>query len=123
MRNLLAGRRILVVEDEMLILLMIEDILADLGCTSIVTAGSLDQALAQIAVHAFDAAMLDSNLGGQSSDAVADVLAARGVPFFFASGQKSGGASHPDRPILKKPFSSEQIEEAFRLLLAASSEE
>ena len=68
MHNLLTGRSVLVVEDEMLILMMIEDMLGDLGCRSIVTAASTKQALAEIETHAFDVAMLDSNLNGESSD-------------------------------------------------------
>lgn len=124
MDKILAGRSVLVVEDEMVILMMLEDMLADLGCTSVVTAASVAQALAEIELHVFDAAMLDSNLGGISSDAVADALAERGVPFFFATGQKKRGASdpHPDRPVLKKPFRIEALRESFRQLLQPEGE-
>jgi CheY-like chemotaxis protein len=119
MHNLLAGRRVLVVEDEMLILMMIEDMLCELGCGSIVTAASTQQALAKIEEHAFDVAMLDSNLNGESSDLVADALTARGVPFFFATGHRNGGADsgYPDRFVLKKPFSLEDVLESFRQVL------
>lgn len=122
MHNLLARRCVLVVEDEMLILMMIEDMLCDLGCRSIVTAASTQQALAEIQAHAFDVAMLDSNLNGESSDPVADALAARGVPFFFATGHKNGGAasSYPDRLVLNKPFSLDDIQASFRQVLAES---
>ncbi len=108
----------------MVILMMLEDMLADLGCESVVTAASVAQALAKIELHAFDAAMLDSNLAGASSDAVADALCTRGVPFFFATGQKKRGASdpHPDRPVLKKPFRMEALRESFRDLLQLDSE-
>lgn len=121
MNKLLAGRCVLVVEDEMLILMMIEDMLSDLGCESVVTASSVDQALAKIDAHAFDAAILDSNLDGSSSDPIAEALAARGVPFFFATGQKNGGigSGSQGRPVLKKPFTFEGLEESFRQMLSA----
>ena len=86
MNKLLSGRRVLVVEDEMMILMMIEDMLADLGCESVTAAATVDQALALIDAQTFDAAMLDMNLNGNKSYAVADALAARGVPFVFSTG-------------------------------------
>jgi CheY-like chemotaxis protein len=121
MSKLLAGRCILVVEEEMLILMMIEDMLSDLGCESVITASSVHQALAQIVSHEFDVAMLDSNLDGSSSDRIADALAAQGVPYFFATGQKNGGmgTGYQDRPVLKKPFNFESLEATFRQVLSA----
>jgi DNA-binding response OmpR family regulator len=121
MNKLLAGRCVLVVEDEMLILMMIEDMLSDLGCESVITASSVDQALAKVDAHSIDVAMLDSNLDGKSSDPIADALAARGVPFFFATGQKNGctGPGHQDRPVLKKPFNFEGLEASLRKTLSA----
>ena len=86
MNKLLSGRRVLVVEDEMMILMIIEDMLADLGCESVTAAATVDQALALIDAQVFDAAMLDMNLNGNKSHAVADALAARGVPFVFSTG-------------------------------------
>ena len=86
MDKLLSGRRILVVEDEMLVLMMTEGMLADLGCESVTAAATVDQAIALIDAQVFDAAMLDMNLKGNQSHAVADALAARGVPFIFATG-------------------------------------
>lgn len=95
----------------MLIVLMIEDMLADLGCESITAAATVDQALALIGGQVFDAAMLDVNLKGNNSRPVADALAARGVPFFFSTG--NGGHhmmdGYGDRPILKKPFMYEDL--------------
>ena len=123
MHNLLTGRNVLVVEDEMLILMMIEDMLYDLGCGSIVTAASTKQALAEIATRVFDVAMLDSNLNGESSDPIADALAARGVPFFFATGHRNGRAEggHPDRLVLKKPFSLADVQKTFRQVLCTKN--
>lgn len=117
MHKFLSGRRVLVVEDEMLIVMMIEDMLSDLGCESVITAASVDSALGTLEAHAFDVAMLDSNLNGKSSDPIAEALVIRGVPFFFATGQKSGGLTsrgYPERPVLQKPFNLEQLEETFR---------
>src|ERR1700731_3991555 len=63
----LSGRRVLVVEDEMMVLLLIEDMLSDLGCESVTTAATVDQALALMDGRVFDVAMLDVNLNGQKS--------------------------------------------------------
>jgi len=106
----------------MLILMMIEDMLSDLGCESVITASSVDLALAKIDAHTIDVAMLDSNLGGNSSDPIADALAERHVPFFFATGQKNGAMErgYQDRPVLKKPFSREALEARFRQLLSGT---
>jgi CheY-like chemotaxis protein len=120
MDKLLSGRRVLVVEDEMLILLMIEDMLADLGCESVTAAATIDQAVALIDGQAFDAAMLDLNLNGRSSYAVADALAARGVPFVFCTGNSINVMtdSHRDRAVLRKPFSEKALVETLTRLLA-----
>ena len=104
--KLLSGRRVLVVEDEMLILLKIEDALCDLGCKSVGAAVNLNQALALINAEAFDAALVDVNLDGIKSYPVADALAARGVPFAFSTGYsgQSLDDGYRDRPVLGKPY-------------------
>src|SRR5688500_15059777 len=104
--KLLTGRRVLVVEDEMLILLKIEDALSDLGCKSVGAAVNLDQALALINAEAFDAALVDVNLDGIKSYPVADALAARGVPFAFSTGYsgQSLDDGYRDGPVLGKPY-------------------
>jgi CheY-like chemotaxis protein len=103
---MLAGRRLLVVEDEMMVLLHIEDTLADLGCTSVSAASTVDQALDLINAHDFDAAMVDVNLDGRKSYPVADALAARGVPFVFSTGYSGQTLDdgYRDRPVLGKPY-------------------
>ena len=86
-KSSLSGRRILVIEDEMMVAMLLKDILVDLGCTVLGPAARVEQALAMIeAAGALDAAVLDINLNGQKSYPVADALAARGVPFIFATG-------------------------------------
>jgi CheY-like chemotaxis protein len=120
MNKLLSGRRVLVVEDEMMVLMLIEDMLADLGCESVTAAANVDQALALIEAQVFDAAMLDMNLNGNKSHAVADALAARGVPFIFSTGYSGLNMSdrYGDRPVLKKPFLYEALGEILTRLLS-----
>lgn len=103
---MLAGRRLLVVEDEMLVLLNVEDILADLGCKSVSAAATVDQALGLIAAQSFDVAMVDVNLDGRKSYPVADALSARGVPFVFSTGYSGQSLKdgYRDRPMLGKPY-------------------
>ena len=120
MDKLLAGRRVLVVEDEMMVLMMIEDMLADLGCESVTAAATVDQALALIDTQVFDAAMLDMNLNGDKSHPVADALAVRGVPFVFSTGYSGHDMreGYRDRPLLKKPFQYEELVGIFTRLLS-----
>ena len=103
----------------MLILMMIEDMLTDLGCTSVTAAATVDQALALIDAEIFDVAMLDMNLNGNKTHSVADALIAGAVPFVLSTGY-SGlnlGDAYRDRPVLKKPFMNEQLVEVLRRLL------
>jgi len=118
--KLLSGRRVLVVEDETLILMMIEGMLTDLGCESVTAAATVDKALALIDTQVFDAAMLDMNMNGNTSHSVAEALVARGVPFVYCTGNDGHeitGANH-DWPVLKKPFKDEQLAEILRRLLS-----
>jgi CheY-like chemotaxis protein len=119
MDSSLSGYRILVVEDEMMNLAMFEDILADAGCGSVAGAATVDQAVALIDEQVFDAALLDIKLRGNNSYGVADALAARGVPFVFATGNSvheiREGYRH--RPVIRKPFKAEKLVEALTALL------
>ena len=118
--KLLSGRRLLVIEDETLILMMMEDMLSDLGCESITTAATVDQALALIDAQVFDAAMLDMNMNGNPSHQVAKALVARCVPFVYCTGNNSHKLMDvsPDQPVLKKPFKYEQLAEILTRLLS-----
>ena len=104
----------------MMILMMIEDMLAELGCESVTAAATVDQALALIDAQVFDAAMLDMNLNGSKSHAVADALAARGVPFVFSTGYSALDvrSGYRDRPVLKKPFPYDELAETLTRLLS-----
>ena len=95
----------------MLVLIMIEDMLADLGCKSVTSAATVDKALTLINEQVFDVAMLDMNLNGNDSHVVAEALAARGVPFFYSTGNTSQSLrdGYSDRPVLKKPFKYEEL--------------
>lgn len=99
-------------EDEIAVAFLIEDMLADLGHQVIGLATRLSQAL-QMAKHAdFDFAILDINLAGEMSFPVADVLAARGVPFMFASAYGSAGLSPAWRGrarVMRKPFDLREL--------------
>jgi CheY-like chemotaxis protein len=111
MDKLLAGRRVLVIEDEMLILMMIEDMLADLGCESVAVASKVGPAISLIEGQAFDTAMLDLNLNGIESYPIADALTARDVPYFFSTGNNLTNVKdgYRDQDVLKKPFTFEQL--------------
>lgn len=106
MTELLEGRRILVVEDEMLVLMNIEMALDDLGCSTIRAAATVAEALALIAGQTFDAAVIDVNLAGEKSYPVADTLSRLGIPFAFSTGYGDHGerADLDDRPVLRKPY-------------------
>ena len=113
---MLKGLRVLVVEDEALISMLLEDFLADMGCEVVATAARLDDAMAKARTLALDAALLDVNLAGQVSYPVAGVLQSRGIPFAFSTGY--GTAGLPDglegAPVLAKPFQQEQLAEVLR---------
>lgn len=116
----LTGRRILLVEDEMLVLMNIEMALEDLGCTSISAAANVAAALALIAQHSFDAAILDVNLDGVKSYPVADKLTERGIPFAFATGNGDHGdrSDFDDCPVLRKPYLTADLVAVFEQLIA-----
>jgi CheY-like chemotaxis protein len=102
----LAGLRVLVVEDEMMVSMLIEDMLSDLGCTVIGPAARLDEAMELAARGGIDCAVLDVNLGGQPIFPLADYLRQQGAPFAFATGYGDAGLREVDRgsPVLQKPF-------------------
>lgn len=119
MGDLLATQRVLVVEDEYLVLMLMEDMLADLGCESVTAAATIEQALDLIADQKFDAALLDMNLNGESPYAVADALAESRVPFIFATGYVGNDLrpGYRDRPLLRKPFRSADLADALARLV------
>jgi CheY-like chemotaxis protein len=114
-----SGRRALLVEDEMLVVWLLEDMLADLGCAVIGPASSVNQALAMIDAEAIDVAVLDVNLNGQMSYPIADALAARGVPFVFSTGYDKDTLldGYRNFPALQKPFHRSELSDTLAKLL------
>jgi CheY-like chemotaxis protein len=90
----------------MMVSKLIEDMLADLGCTVVGPASRQDQAMQLAREAELDCAVLDVNLGGQPIFPVADLLRERGCPFAFATGYGDAGLRDADRgtPVLQKPF-------------------
>lgn len=122
-KRIAEGRRVLVVEDEMTIALMIEEMLVELGAEVIGPESRLDAALRQAGEASLDAAILDVNIRGGNSYPVADILAERGIPFIFCSGYNDWALEerHRDRPRLTKPYSLKELEDQVKQLLGALS--
>jgi DNA-binding response OmpR family regulator len=115
--SLPAGRRILLVEDEVLICLLIETILGDAGY-EVVVANSIEEALTAIAQGPLAAAVLDLNLKGKKVFPVAEKLAELGTPFVFATGGGRDIEDFPGRPWVGKPFQESELLAAVDKLLA-----
>lgn len=116
----LGGRRILVVEDESLVAMLIETILEDLGGETVGPLASVEEALAFLGdAPALDAALLDVNLAGRQVFPVAEALAASGVPFVFSTGYGEGGLPETwrGRPTVQKPFTEASLRAALRQAL------
>lgn len=116
----LSGRRILLVEDEIMVAWALEDMLDKLGCVVVGPAARVDQALELIGSADFDAAVLDVNLNGEESYPVADALTARGVPFLFSTGYNKGNLREAYRPLplLQKPYERSVLGDQLADLLA-----
>lgn len=114
-----APHTILIVEDEPLIAMMIEDFLEVLGKALAGSVDTVDAALALITAGGIDAAILDVNLrGGEKSFPIADALAAKGIPFVFATGgsHDTVAEAYRDRPTLPKPFTMDGVAKALDAL-------
>jgi DNA-binding response OmpR family regulator len=114
----LVGRRILLVEDEMMVMFMMEDNLSALGCTEITSVANVEQANSVIDDNHFDAAILDLNLNGETSEPVAQALTEKCVPFFFCTGHGESKVNGFPNSVLRKPFSSAQLAIALGDLLS-----
>ena len=114
-------KRVLVVEDEYLIRMLLEDMLADLGYGVAAAVGTVAEASAFATSGDFNAAILDVNLDGQEIFPVADILAGRSLPFVFVTGygERSLPDRYRDRPALQKPFQAEQLSATLADMLAA----
>lgn len=106
--------RILIVEDEMLVSMLLEDLLDDLGYEIVGPAAELESALALARDEALDGAVLDLNLNGKPTFAVAALLRERDIPFVFATGYGIDGlpSEFGDTPVLTKPFRRNELDRA-----------
>jgi CheY-like chemotaxis protein len=119
-----AGKRVLVVEDEPMIRLLIEDMLMDLGYTLAAGACALDEALALAEAGAFDVAILDLNLQNQPITPVVEILVRRGLPFLFVSGyaRRNMPEAHSNIPLLQKPFQADELARALAAVLPKAAD-
>jgi CheY-like chemotaxis protein len=109
----LSGLRVLVVEDEAAISLLLEDMLLDFGCEVVGPSARLAAALEAVEKEKVDIAILDVNVAGESIYPVAEALQARSIPFVFSTGYGSQGIkdSFRDRPVLQKPFAQHDLKQ------------
>jgi CheY-like chemotaxis protein len=105
-------RRVLLVEDEVLITLLLQDMLLDLECEVADAPASLDDALSAARNGAFDLALVDLNLRGKLTYPVADLLKARQIPVIFVTGYGSAALepAYAGVPVLEKPFHRKDLE-------------
>ena len=119
----LSGRRVLVVEDESLVAMLLETILEDMGCTPVGPASNVDEgeAIARDTVD-LDPALLDVNHAGRQVIPVAAVLKARGVPFVFSTGYGESGLPDEWRgnPTIQKPFTEAAVRDALMQALGVA---
>ncbi|TXK62322.1 HWE histidine kinase domain-containing protein [Alkalisalibacterium limincola] len=119
----LAGQpTVLLVEDNMLIALDTEHVLQRLGAAQVEVAGNVVDALEILSHVSVDAAVLDVNLGDETSLAIADALHSRGTPFVFATGYHDRAMiprNHAGVPVIRKPFTPDSLSESLRLAIGA----
>ena len=115
MTDVLSGRRVLIVEDESLVAMLLETILSDMGCTVIGPESNVGDGLRVVTGETdLDAALLDVNVAGQEVFPIAEALKARGVPFVFSTGYGEGGLPDEWRgsPTIQKPFTEAAVRDA-----------
>ncbi len=113
------GARILIVEDEMMIAMLLDDLLKSYGYKVVGPASRVNKALGLVCSEDIDAGILDLNVAGEVVYPVADALTMRGVPFLFITGYKASAISqkYRERPTLQKPFKPQVLKETLRALL------
>ena len=92
--NPLRGLRVLIVEDETLVAMLIEEYLLELGCEVAFSASRVAKAMRGLQTCGIDVAVLDVNVAGESISQVVETLVQRGIPFLFASGYGARGSIH-----------------------------
>lgn len=118
--GVLAGKRILVVEDESIVAMLVEDVLTDLGAAVVGPASRVAEALGLVGAGGVDAALLDVNLAGETTTAVAEELGRRNIPFAFATGYGAAGLppGFAGHPVLQKPFLERELHDMLARVLA-----
>lgn len=119
----LLGRRILIVEDDPFIALALEETLSDFGLVVVGAARSVNEAMRMTREANFEIALLDVNIGAEKIDPVADVLAAKRLPFVFTTGNGRAGVpeAHSDHAIVEKPFYVDELLKTLRSEIEAAS--
>lgn len=119
----LAGKRVLIVEDEALIALMLEHVLADFACVPVGPCNTLTAALTAVERETFDLALLDINLFGEKVYPVADALTERHIPFLFLSGYGEEGIPPGRRgwKVCAKPFKVKDLAAMLSAVIADAS--
>jgi CheY-like chemotaxis protein len=102
---------VLIVEDEMIVAMLIEDLMRELGVTEVHICPDTVSAVEAVATKSIDCAILDLRLRDGSSTPVADALAEKNIPFVFSSGSDAGALQdrHADRPLIGKPFLDDDL--------------
>ncbi|HSK30068.1 MAG TPA: response regulator [Candidatus Limnocylindria bacterium] len=115
--------RVLIVEDEMMVAMLLEDMLSDLGHTVVGIASQIDAAMNSARHAEIDLAVLDLNLNGQQSLPVAEILRARNIPFLFATGYGEGvlQGNFKEALALQKPFVGDQLKNAINSIPRAAA--
>jgi len=115
--SILTGKRILLVEDEVIIAMMLEDMVTDLGGIPVGPATTKEYGMKLAEDELLDAAILDVNLGDYPSTDIADILARRNVPFILATGYGAGTSNAHGVPVLQKPYLVADLESTFTKIL------
>lgn len=106
----LKGKKVLVVEDEVSLAENLQFMLEDLGCAVVAVVGTIEAALAIAISSQVDVAVLDVNVQGEQSSAIAKALQMRGIPFLLATGNAPARSSEfGDAPVLPKPYLQEDL--------------
>jgi CheY-like chemotaxis protein len=116
----LRSPRVLIVEDETLVSMLIEDMVCDCCGQVVGPASTFEQAITLAVEEDLDLAILDVNMAGLAVYPVADVLRHRGIPFIFVTGYDPGiiPTRYRQAPVLLKPFSYEAFSETFDMAVA-----
>lgn len=117
------GASVFVVEDEAMIRMMIVEMLEELGHRVVAEAGSIRTADPPARTAAFDLAVFDINVAGSNISPIAEIVAARGLPFIFVSGYGSAGVPvlFKDKPVLRKPFMIEDFADMINSVMGDKS--